>query len=437
MKKIANLPTCQCIELVDDPGTLEGQSKGDSPKKRTKLEIAVQSALEAAKDVLRPPTPPPPPPMAPPVPRDQDIPITAGAPGSEAESSGTEDIGGDPSADPVQIPAAAADATAGRTIQRTIYGHRLWRFTPFNFEKYPGMRMNVPPDKTAWTTRYPDYFAYDSSEETVIYPDDSAHDGENFQHGVSFGSSAILRSIPFNTYDSKNHIRRQSLLGRYRLDPNTGAPLNPMGRTGLLGKGLLPRWGPNHSVVIVVTRWSRNPKSGTPVLRGNKGVLQVVALERLKRFCLPWFFTDHESRCDYDECVPALLHAYFKHRARAVCSEKRADRLLRRLDKADITQIFKGYLDDQLNADGGWIETVVINFHEGEGKGAQFTDDILKSQLHSQERRRDKRCVLLGEATHAFNFTPLLSDTFFTPPSVCLGKPRDVFAQPALVILTN
>lgn len=110
----------------------------------------------------------------------------------------------------------------------------------------------------------------------------------SFQHGVSFGSSATLRSIPFNTYDSKNHVRRQSLLGRYRLDPNTGAPLNPMGRTGLLGKGLLPRWGPNHSVAIVVTRWSRNPKSGTPVLRGNKGVLKVVALERLKRFCLPW-----------------------------------------------------------------------------------------------------------------------------------------------------
>ena len=41
-------------------------------------------------------------------------------------------------------------------------------------------------------------------------------------------------------------------------------------------------------------------------------------------------------------------------------------------------QIFKGYLDDQLNADGGWLETVVLNFHEGEGKGSQLTDDILK-----------------------------------------------------------
>lgn len=69
MKKIADLPTCQCIEMVDEPATSDGKFSGDSPKKRTKLEIAVQSALEAAKDVLRPPTPPPPPPMAPPPPR--------------------------------------------------------------------------------------------------------------------------------------------------------------------------------------------------------------------------------------------------------------------------------------------------------------------------------------------------------------------------------
>ncbi len=110
----------------------------------------------------------------------------------------------------------------------------------------------------------------------------------SFQHGVSFKSSAVLRAIPFNTWDAKNHIRRQSLLGRYRLDPNTGAPLNPMGRTGLLGKGLLPRWGPNHSIVVVVSRWLRNTKTGNPVMRGNKGVLQVVALERNKRFCIPW-----------------------------------------------------------------------------------------------------------------------------------------------------
>ena len=30
---------------------------------------------------------------------------------------------------------------------------------------------------------------------------------------------------------------------------------NPMGRTGLRGKGALPRWGPNHNVFAIITRW--------------------------------------------------------------------------------------------------------------------------------------------------------------------------------------
>ncbi|VEL08858.1 unnamed protein product [Protopolystoma xenopodis] len=110
----------------------------------------------------------------------------------------------------------------------------------------------------------------------------------SFSHASS--PSDTLRTIPFNQYDAKACIRRQSLLGRYRLDPNTGAPLNPMGRTGLLGKGLLPRWGPNHVIVIVVTRWMRDPKNGSPIQRTNRNVLQFVALERSKRYCIPWTY---------------------------------------------------------------------------------------------------------------------------------------------------
>ena len=32
---------------------------------------------------------------------------------------------------------------------------------------------------------------------------------------------------------------------------------NPMGRTGIRGKGVLWRWGPNHVIKAVVTRWRR------------------------------------------------------------------------------------------------------------------------------------------------------------------------------------
>lgn len=36
---------------------------------------------------------------------------------------------------------------------------------------------------------------------------------------------------------------------------NNGRPLNPEGRTGLKGRGILGKWGPNHAADPVVTRW--------------------------------------------------------------------------------------------------------------------------------------------------------------------------------------
>ncbi len=38
----------------------------------------------------------------------------------------------------------------------------------------------------------------------------------------------------------------------YSLD-STGLPKNPMGRTGVRGRGALYRYGPNHEIMVVVT----------------------------------------------------------------------------------------------------------------------------------------------------------------------------------------
>ncbi len=38
----------------------------------------------------------------------------------------------------------------------------------------------------------------------------------------------------------------------YKLD--NGLPVNPFGRTGLRGRGSLPRWGPNHYLMLIITR---------------------------------------------------------------------------------------------------------------------------------------------------------------------------------------
>lgn len=48
----------------------------------------------------------------------------------------------------------------------------------------------------------------------------------------------------------------------YKLESNM--PRNPFGRTGLRGRGSLPRWGPNHYVMLIITRWqaSKVPFAG-------------------------------------------------------------------------------------------------------------------------------------------------------------------------------
>jgi hypothetical protein len=48
------------------------------------------------------------------------------------------------------------------------------------------------------------------------------------------------------------HITEDGSSLIYKLEDNV-IPINPFGRTGLKGRGALPRWGPNHYVIFVIT----------------------------------------------------------------------------------------------------------------------------------------------------------------------------------------
>lgn len=50
-------------------------------------------------------------------------------------------------------------------------------------------------------------------------------------------------------------VNRASYNGTYKVV--NGVPLNIVGRTGLCGRGVLGRWGPNHAADPIVTRWKR------------------------------------------------------------------------------------------------------------------------------------------------------------------------------------
>lgn len=66
-------------------------------------------------------------------------------------------------------------------------------------------------------------------------------------------------------------VSRESYMGAYKVVNDV--PLNPMGRTGVQGRGILGRWGPNHAADPVVTRWKRNESNDIQHDKENKLVL--------------------------------------------------------------------------------------------------------------------------------------------------------------------
>ena len=61
-----------------------------------------------------------------------------------------------------------------------------------------------------------------------------------------------------------------------------GFPLNIRGRTGLKGRGVLGRYGPNHAADPIVTRWARNSETGEIETNPETGknILEFVAINR-------------------------------------------------------------------------------------------------------------------------------------------------------------
>lgn len=79
------------------------------------------------------------------------------------------------------------------------------------------------------------------------------------------------------------------------MDETEGSMLicrNPKGRTGVRGRGSLWRWGPNHSILGVVTRCKTKKEEGKPrehVLQDGKKILEFITIQQpeSEKFELP------------------------------------------------------------------------------------------------------------------------------------------------------
>ncbi|KZC09975.1 ADP-ribose pyrophosphatase, mitochondrial [Dufourea novaeangliae] len=215
-------------------------------------------------------------------------------------------------------------------------------------------RFEVPENKVPWDIEYPEYKP--AQHTASVLKDKPWADPE-------IGEPSF--EPKWNSLDK--NVNRKSFTEDYIINEN-GYPLNPVGRTGITGRGLLGRWGPNHAADSIVTRWKRLSSGALKVNEcTNKPILQFVAIQRQDsgEWAIPG------GMIDPGETVSATLKREFMEEAMNALekdntSREELERSLKEFfEKGE--EIYEGYVDDPRNTDNAWMETVALNFHDEDG----------------------------------------------------------------------
>ncbi|XP_045857855.1 transient receptor potential cation channel subfamily M member 2 isoform X2 [Meles meles] len=215
-------------------------------------------------------------------------------------------------------------------------------------------RFPVPNEKVPWET---EFLIYDPP----FYTDDRKDKGWVDPAGNALEA---LAGLSYNTVDGPTD--RRSFHGLYVVQD--GLPLNPMGRTGLRGRGSLSRFGPNHTLQPVITRWRRN-QDGAICRRSIRKMLEVLVVRPplSESWALPG-----GSR-EPGEMLPRKL----KQVLRREFWSSFQNLLIQG------TEVYKGYVDDPRNTDNAWIETVAVSIHFPDQSDMDLKR--LNSHLHTRD----------------------------------------------------
>ncbi|XP_013145242.1 PREDICTED: ADP-ribose pyrophosphatase, mitochondrial isoform X3 [Papilio polytes] len=214
-------------------------------------------------------------------------------------------------------------------------------------------KFTVPDDKVLWTVEYKEY-------KPRFYTAPSVY-------GKPWADPDIddLKFKPtWNSIDG--NVNRKSYVGNYSI--KNGFPMNPVGRTGIYGRGLLGRWGPNHAADPVVTRWKKQADGENAIDEiTKKPILQFVAIKRgdTGEWALPG------GMVDPGEKVGVTAVREFQEEAMnslsATDEEKSQWNQQLKYFFSKGVEVYSGYVDDPRNTDNAWLETVAYNFHDHDG----------------------------------------------------------------------
>jgi ADP-ribose pyrophosphatase len=181
---------------------------------------------------------------------------------------------------------------------------------------YPD-RFPVPEGKIEWEETFPEYKPEEYNDSVVLDSNTSWADPQDVH---------LLK---------KDFISHE---GSIRTNKD-GRPLNPMGRTGITGRGILGKWGANFAVDGVITTITPNAK------------LQVLTITRSDtgEMAFPGGMVDNGE-------TEREAHNRELEEELSMSAHVLSDPLYEKI-------IYKGYVDDPRNTDNAWLETTAFHTH--------------------------------------------------------------------------
>ncbi len=201
---------------------------------------------------------------------------------------------------------------------------------------------SVVNSRAVQTICYPFRIACNSSIEAVLkrLPGEGAHPIARSEKPASYperqpvGEYQVAWELPFADYKPSYYVAPE-VLESDCADPKE-MPLNPKGRTGLAGRGILEKWGPNEAIHQVITR--NHPETG-----------------RLEMLMLK------QENAGQKELLNVLMPDNMKVAGAITREFKEGANKLQCLD--NMTVLYSGYLDDPRNTDNAWVKTTSRHLH--------------------------------------------------------------------------
>ncbi|CDW52077.1 nudix hydrolase 6 [Trichuris trichiura] len=158
-------------------------------------------------------------------------------------------------------------------------------------------------------------------------------------------------ACPNYNYYGNNVDRRSATFGTYKVNDKCD-PLNPRGRTGIRGRGGLLRYGPNHRVVVIISR------NGQQMEYVGKSTEDQQILDEF-----PWEFTDEPKALK----LPRMLEAVIKDDLQKKYPVSTVNEIIEKAKKKK-RLVYRGYYHDERNTDNAWIETWLYEIKDPDSK---------------------------------------------------------------------